>query len=206
MKVEILKILRDLNIASVEFVQSAFREMVDLSTPFTEIRREMLCSSNFDLSIPASAIPAARWSEMNFITAIMCLKSKEPAIQEKILLQLTSKDPILRGTLVWFFYDTRTKDINIHLALARTLSDPDRSVRQLAAMVLGNLLPDSQTVIEIMAKALVIEQDQYVYNSIRGALEKLPSANTVSTYLIDHADSSIFRDDLLKFGVALKQK
>lgn len=206
LKVEILKTLQDLNIASAEFVRASVRDMVDLKTPFTDIRRDMLCSTNFNLSIPASVIPEARWSELNFITAMMCLKSKDAAIQEKILFQLMAKDLVIRGTAVWFYYGTQTKNISVHLALAKTLSDSESSVRQSAAVVLMDLKPQDPKIIEMMAKALVIEQDEYVFNSIRQAISKIPMGSGAASFLIDHADKSKYRDQIIHFAMQLKQK
>ena len=172
LKVNVLFTLRELDLVNSQYVATAFNAIVDLNTPFTEARKDMLCSSDFTMDIPPELIPAERWKEMHFLVALMCLKPKNV----EILTQMASvvknaQDPIMRGSAAWFFYSAKPKDSRIQKILAQALmGDVDKNVRHSLAMIFREIRPTDWQVISMLETAAKNETDATVSEQIRQML------------------------------------
>lgn len=173
LKADVLNTLKDLDVVSNQFVEESFVKMIDLKTPFTEIRKNMLCSSQIKVDIPAINIPEARWSEPDFVNAILCLKPKDIEMQNRMgQLISSSKNTVIRGTAIWYFYWLKTVQIQHQTIIAKALLlDPDLTVRQSAAMVLRELKPAAKSVQRIMLESAMKEENEYVLAQISSAIK-----------------------------------
>ena len=174
LKVHILNTLKDLEIVDTPFVEKNFNQLIDLKTPFTATRKDMICSSGFTAQIPVDIIPEKRWTEVDFIISLICLHPKNLELHHKMLQQLNSSDPVLRGTIIWFFFGSQTTDLETQLALANKLSnDPESYIRLSAAVVLKGMTIQSPQVQKIIRDALPKEKDENVIKSIQDGLAQL---------------------------------
>ena len=174
LKVHILNTLKDLDIVDTPFVETTFNQLINLQTPFTAARKDMICSSNFTAQIPVDIIPEKRWTEVEFLISLICLHPKNIELHHKMLQQLDSTDPVLRGTIIWFFYGSQTNDIDIQLALANKLvADPESYIRLSAAVVLRGMPIQSPKIRKIITDALATEKDGNVLKSIQDCVAQL---------------------------------
>lgn len=174
LKVHILNTLKDLEIVDSAFVEKTFNNLIDLQTPFTASRKDMLCSSNFMANIPIDIIPEKRWTEVDFIISLLCLHPKNIELYHKMIQQLNSPDPMLRGTIIWFFHGSQNADLEIQLALAhKLLADPESYIRLSAAAVLKSIPLQSAQVIKLIEQALSEEHDENVIKAIQECLKQI---------------------------------
>lgn len=207
LKVHILNTLKDLNLISNEFVEATFNQLIDLQTSFSLTRKDLICSSQFSINIPLEIIPKERWNDLNFIISLICLKPKNIELHLKILEQLKNNDPVIRGTIVWFFYGTQTKNFKIQMALAQSLlTEKELYVRQLTLTVLRDLQPDFSEVHAVIAKALIGEHNEYAAKAIIKILEKVDLKESTLNYLKEKAYSSSFRNLIQDFVRAPKKQ
>lgn len=164
LKIDVLNTLKDLEIVNLEFVNTTLNSLIDLRTPFTDLRKNLLCSAQTNINIPGSSIPEARWSELEFLSALICVKPQDTAIHHKMAqVMLQSKVATLRATAIWFFYSVPPETIEIQKALATVLRDDSEVfVRLSAAIVLKNFRPTAADVLEILAGAQAQEKDSTV--------------------------------------------
>lgn len=173
LKVHILNTLKDLDLVDVSFVETTFNHLIALDTPFSASRKDMICSSNFTANIPVDIIPAQRWTELDFIIALICLHPKNIELHRKLVEQLKTTDPIKRGTILWFFFGSQSHDLDIQLALANSLlTDTESYIRMSAAIVMRDLPLDFPQVQQIIIKALYQEKDQNVTRLILDCLSQ----------------------------------
>lgn len=172
LKVNVLFTLRELGLVTEQYMAFAFNGTVDLKTPFTVARKDMLCSSDFTMDIPPELIPAERWTEMNFVVALMCLKPKNVEILTQMAKVVeNAQDPVLRGSAAWFFYTAKPKDIGIQKILAKALAeDLDKNVRHSLAMIFREIRPTSWEVISMLETAGQKETDGIVSDQIKQML------------------------------------
>ena len=132
LKTHVINTLKDLDLVSNQFISDAYNDLVDLRSPFTDIRTSTLCSLQGHVNIPASVIPPERYLEYEFITAIMCLKPNEKVIQNQVANVVKSTtNSKLKITAIWFFYQVPTDDVGIQSILATVLrDDPEIYQRQ----------------------------------------------------------------------------
>ncbi len=175
LRVDVLDTLKDLDLVSSQFVETAFLQMIDLKNPFTEIRKNMLCSTQLKINIPENTIPDARWSEPHFVNAILCLKPQTVEIQNKLAQLISfSSSAVIRGTAIWYFYWLKTNNTRYHAIIANSLlGDSDLSVRFSAAMVLRELKPTDRSVQRLMMQALINEREPTAMNQIVAAISVL---------------------------------
>ena len=164
LKTDVLNTLKDLGIVNNAFVTEAMNKMIDLRSPFTEMRKNMLCSLQLKINIPFESIPAERWNELEFLSSLVCIKPQDLAIQKRVAQLITeAASAIVRGTAIWLFYSQPTVDIEIQKSIATSLrTDSETYVRQSAAMVLRQLKPTSTEVIRIIVEAYSAEKDPNV--------------------------------------------
>lgn len=141
LKANVIQTLNDLQFISPDFAANSFEKMLNLNSPFTVQKKDMLCSAQFTLNLPAWVIPEQRWNEMNFLVSLMCLKPKENSIQDKIVeIMLKHSDPVMRGTAVWYFQMIQTERADIIQKIREVLyKDKDENVRKSAELVLKTL-------------------------------------------------------------------
>lgn len=175
LKANILNTLKDLELVTENFVADTFNNLVDLRSTFTPTRRSMLCSIQMNINLPATAIVDERWSELEFITAMICMRPQDLEIQKRMAqVVATSKDGVLRASALWYFYSVNATDERVQEVLAIAMrSDPESYVRQSAAMVLRQLRPKTTKVIAIMLEALAKESDSNVRIQIENAVRAL---------------------------------
>lgn len=179
LKVHILNTLKDLELVTTDFVESTFNQLIDLKTPFSASRKDMVCSSNFTANIPVDIIPQKRWSEVDFIISLICLHPKNIDLHRKMIQQLNSPDPVLRGTIIWFFHGSQINDVEIQTSLANKLaSDPENYIRLSAAAVLKNLPVQSADVQKIILDALAVEKDENVIHAIQECVAQIKKNNS----------------------------
>lgn len=140
-KAHVLNTLFDLDIIDKEFSVNAFVDLLKLNSTVTNQRKDMICSTNTSFQIPFEAIPEARWSEMNFLTILICLKANSDEIQERFTRLITqASSPAIRATAIWYFERIKTQNVQIKQILREVeKSDPDINVRKSAELVLKNL-------------------------------------------------------------------
>lgn len=199
LKVHVLNTLKDLDVISSEFLDSAFNQLIDLKTPFTTSRQEMLCASNFSLNIPLSVIPDERWNELPFLVAMTCLKPKATELQSKFLEKFSDEDINIRATAIWFFYGA-TVSTQVELALAKKAQqDPTDSVRLSAATVLRDMKSTNHEVQTLLANAIIHEKSEYVFQALTAAtiVSRLP--DDIYNYLLENTKNSNYPTELEKF-------
>jgi len=175
LKANVLNTLKDLELVTSDFVGEAFNKLVDLRTPMTEARKNLLCSSQMVVNIPFSAIPKERWNELEFINALICLRPQDAFIHHRMIEVIeTSADAKTRATALWYFYNQKTEDLTILTAIARrVMNDSEVFVRQSAAMVLRQLKPTAPLVHELLQRALEKESDSHVKYHIHQILKSM---------------------------------
>jgi hypothetical protein len=141
LKANVIQTLNDLKFINDEYMAASFQTLLDLNKVFTNQKKDMLCSLQLTMNIPAQSIPVARWNEMNFLVSMLCLKPKDIAIQNKFVeIMQTHSDPAIRGTAVWFFNSIQSHDEFILQKISDVMkNDPDESVRASARLVLKTI-------------------------------------------------------------------
>lgn len=141
LKANVIQTLNDLQFINDDYATTSFQNLLDLNKVFTDQKKDMLCSSQLTLNLPAKAVPTARWNEMNFLVSMMCLKPKDITIQNKFAeIMLTHPDPVMRGTAVWFFNSIQAHDELILQKISDVFkNDVDENVRASARLVLKAL-------------------------------------------------------------------
>lgn len=138
-KIQVLNSMVEMGLISGVARNSKINELLNLDEPMLDEHRAMLCSIGSEIHLPVETIPAARWNEMNFLTALMCLKSSDPGIQAKMIeVMQTHSDPAIRATAIWYF--SRINPQNLDAQISRLLiermgHDPDVNVKKSAQMV-----------------------------------------------------------------------
>ncbi len=168
LKTDVLNTLKDLGIVNSGFVTEALSQMIDLQSPFTEMRKNMLCSLQLKINIPFESIPNPRWNELEFLSALICIKPQDKAIHQRMAQLITeASSATIRGTAIWFFYSQPTVDNEIQKSIANSMrSDSETYVRQSAAMVLRQLKPTDAEVVRIIIEAYSAEKDPNVRQHI----------------------------------------
>jgi hypothetical protein len=141
LKANVLQTLYDLQFINLQFATESLQKLLDLNSEFSVQKKDLICSSQFNLNLPIWAVPELRWKELNFLTSLICLKSKDLAIQEKFKnIMLSNSDPILRATAIWYFYHIQTDRIDILKSLDEIIKkDSDDNVKKSAQIVLNYL-------------------------------------------------------------------
>ncbi len=179
LKTHVLNTLKNLDLVSNRFIADAYNELVDLNTPFTEVRRNALCSLLGQVNIPAAVIPKERWLESEFINSVVCLKPNDKGIQDQIakVIQIAS-DSNLKATAIWFFYSLPSDDPAIQAVLATALRDDTQIlIRQSAVMVLRHLKPTNLGVINLISEAFMLEKDSAIKLQIQNLLTSIQWKN-----------------------------
>ncbi len=172
LKTHVLNTLKDLNLVSSQFISKAYNELIDLNSPFTNIRSSTLCSLQGQIIIPTSIIPTARYRDYEFITAMMCLKLNDKVIQNQVADTISiATDPKLKLTAIWFFYQAPTDDVAIQSILATALRDDlEANIRQSAITVLRYLKPKNLAVINLIVQAFIKEKNSEIKEQIEAVL------------------------------------
>ncbi len=168
LKINILKTLEDLGLISAAYYKEAFRQLIDFQTPFTIFKMNMMCSLDKSSDIAFDHIPQQRWQELEFLSAIICLKPQRKDIQLQMLEAIKkSIDPALRATALWYFYYVPSDETSVHFAIATALNtDPELYVRQSALMLLKKLKPTAPAVKNLISESLKKEQDPILKKQI----------------------------------------
>lgn len=141
LKSNVIQTLTDLQFIDQSYAANAFNKLLNLNSPFSDQKKDMLCGSQFNIQLPVNVVPKERWNEMNFLVSLMCLRPKNSDIQNKFVeIMQTHPDPVMRGTAVWYFQLIQTKNLEIHAKIYEVgLKDLDENVRQSAKLVLRDL-------------------------------------------------------------------
>lgn len=141
LKANVIQTLNDLQFIAPDFATQSFQKMLNLNLPFTLQKKDMLCSAQFTMNLPAWVVPEERWNEMNFLVSLMCLKPKDNSIQNKFAeIMLKHNDPVMRGTAIWYFQMIQTDRLDIIEKINMVLyNDSDEHVRKSAGLVLKAL-------------------------------------------------------------------
>lgn len=171
LKANVINTLKDLDIIDNQFADKKLTELINFNDSFNSHRKDIICSLNLELDISGKFIPEARWSEPDFLATLLCLKSNSDSIQQKMLSIInTTNNQILKGSAVWYFYQTKTANSDVMNKLVSLVRfDSNSNIRQLAAMVLIELKPTSIEIQNQLAQAASTEQDsavQYQLNKL----------------------------------------
>lgn len=164
LKVQVLNTLKDLNIINLDYAADLSRKLIDVNTPFTELRRDMICSSGLKIDLPVLSIPQARWKENNFINTLMCLKIKSPEAQSMIAESINFNQSIdMKYAYVWYFLEAKSTNPQVHLNITKILKTENlENLRLSAAIVLYGLKPTDIKVQTLLAESILNENSSVV--------------------------------------------
>ncbi len=114
--------------------------------------------------------------------------------------QLNTPDPIIRGTIIWFFYGSQTQDLEIQMALAKSLLyDPEIYIRMAAATVLRDLQTEIPQIQQAIVKALIEERNENVVRNILECLSRIKLDAASKNQIINYSGNSQFKSLLQDF-------
>ncbi len=143
-KAQVINALMDLDMIDSETSVHAFNSLVDLSSPFTQTRHELLCRANLQMNIPYSVIPEQRWSEEHFLNALGCLRPSDSAIYRRLssILVEAGASMLRRSTAAALLWNARRDDAEVQSRLIEAIrKDQDSNVRYLAVKALMDSRP-----------------------------------------------------------------
>jgi hypothetical protein len=138
-KAQVINSLFELGMIDQRTAKVAFHSLLDLSTPFTQTRSELLCRTNQRIDIPFELIPAARWQDDQFMNSIGCLKPNDYRIYRRIAEMIPDmKLPSLRrGTAAALIWTSKVTDTTIQQYMLDALrTETDANNRNLLALAL----------------------------------------------------------------------
>jgi hypothetical protein len=114
-KAQVINSLIDLGMIDPLTAKSAFDSLLDLSTPFTQTRSELLCRANLRIEIPYELIPEARWQDDQFMNSLGCLKPSDHRIYQRIanMIPDMSLPALRRATATALLWSGKITDVII---------------------------------------------------------------------------------------------
>lgn len=174
LKVNVLFTLKELELVDSAYVANAYNGMIDLQTPFTPSRRDMLCSAAFTTEIPLELIPEQRWQEVDFLISVMCLKPSGLLFQTKMAKVIAeASNSAARTMAAVYFCSAKPQSLSVQTMLANALlSEKSRDVRSTLIMMFAQIESTYPGIKFLLQQAFQKETDPYVRQQLKDLLAK----------------------------------
>ncbi len=176
-----IKTLEKLMVLSSKESEQEFLKLLNLSTPFSEVRKDLICALAVQINLNYDQIPSARWRELNFINTLGCIRPRDSRIYQKLMeIQRSLPQQSLARSSIFAILSGRhnfESGIKAELTYLLLKGQEGLANRQLISSALAFSQPLEPVFIAQLAKVLAQETHPPIRRILERAINGAPGRN-----------------------------